>query len=287
VREAIPADLKRRVRQRCGFGCVICGSPIWDYDHIEEYATVKEHTYENLVLLCPTCHRKKTNGLIAKESILTAIENVDNRSRTSADEIPPQFYTLDIGSNIVQTFAGLAFTIYEFGALWIIFKEYPMINAVLMDKNGEKAIEIAENNYTLCSNTWDIEYVGKTLTFRNGPRMIFASITFDVGNKVILLRGNIELSNGVRIKITDTGIFADQQLLASGNKISQSGAGLTITDQPIEHPYWVSGTVSHNLFYGINAIAVLNSRECKNNIFGKCQCCFVWTKSFLDNLKNA
>jgi hypothetical protein len=54
----IPKEIKRRVRERCGFGCVYCGIPIIDYHHIVPWAECQEHDPENIMLLCPTCHRK-------------------------------------------------------------------------------------------------------------------------------------------------------------------------------------------------------------------------------------
>jgi len=30
----IPLPIQREVRQRCGFGCVICGTLLYEYDHI-------------------------------------------------------------------------------------------------------------------------------------------------------------------------------------------------------------------------------------------------------------
>lgn len=40
---SIPAQIKHSVRQRCGFGCVICGSPIYEYDHMLGFAEVDRH----------------------------------------------------------------------------------------------------------------------------------------------------------------------------------------------------------------------------------------------------
>jgi len=286
-RPPIPAELKREVRQRCGFGCVICGSPIYDYDHIEEFSLVKEHTFENLVLLCPLCHRKKTKGLITKQMVFNAINQVDTRGRTSPDEIPPQIYSLDIGSNFIKSFSGLAFSILNFGTLEILFKGKPMINAEILNENGDKAIEIKENNYTLCASTWDIEYVGKTLTFRSGPREIFASITFDVEQKFIKLRGNAELRNGIKIKIGDHGIWANQLLLARYNLIESCSEGLIITNKPIQLPAAICGAhVMDCNFKGLDGIAVVNSTNCECNTVGACRIGFLWTESSLEQIKN-
>lgn len=63
-RSAIPESVKREVRKRCCFGCVICGAPIFHYDHIRPYSTVKAHTADNLTLLCPNHHQSKTSGVL-------------------------------------------------------------------------------------------------------------------------------------------------------------------------------------------------------------------------------
>jgi hypothetical protein len=68
-RPPIPGPMKREVRQRCGFGCVKCGIPIYQYEHIIEYCKVREHRAENITLLCPTHHTEKTNGLLPVEQL--------------------------------------------------------------------------------------------------------------------------------------------------------------------------------------------------------------------------
>jgi hypothetical protein len=55
-RPKIPEDIKRIVRARCGYGCVMCGAQPYDYDHIEEYEIVKCHEANNLTLLCKHHH---------------------------------------------------------------------------------------------------------------------------------------------------------------------------------------------------------------------------------------
>lgn len=44
----IPLSIQRKVRQRCGFGCVICGMPLYEYEHMAEWAQVKRHN--NLIM---------------------------------------------------------------------------------------------------------------------------------------------------------------------------------------------------------------------------------------------
>lgn len=84
-RPPIPAPVKRTVRQECAFGCVICGLPLYEYDHIVPYAEVQEHRPENLVLLCPTHRGEKTRGLLSPGAVGDARKSPANaRSGESA-----------------------------------------------------------------------------------------------------------------------------------------------------------------------------------------------------------
>jgi len=71
----IPEAIKREVRQRCGFGCVICGAPIYEYDHIIDWSIVKKHEAKNITLLCPQHHTEKTKGLLTREQVANSNMN--------------------------------------------------------------------------------------------------------------------------------------------------------------------------------------------------------------------
>jgi len=72
ARPLIEESIKRQVRQRYAFGCVVCGSPLYEYDHIVPYSQVGTHEVENLVLLCDGHHREKTNGLLTEKQVRSA-----------------------------------------------------------------------------------------------------------------------------------------------------------------------------------------------------------------------
>ena len=69
----IPEDVKLAVRQACGFGCVVCGMSIIEYEHIDppfHDATVHDPT--KIALLCATCH-----GNVSKKVL---VQRQDRRS---------------------------------------------------------------------------------------------------------------------------------------------------------------------------------------------------------------
>ena len=69
-RSPIPADLRRRVLVEAGHRCAIptCRYIDVDVHHIIPWETCKKHEYENLIALCPNCHRRahKTNEIDRK-----------------------------------------------------------------------------------------------------------------------------------------------------------------------------------------------------------------------------
>ena len=67
-RPPIPAEIKRRVLVEAGHRCAIptCRYIDVDVHHIVPWETCQKHEYENLIALCPNCHRRahKNNVII-------------------------------------------------------------------------------------------------------------------------------------------------------------------------------------------------------------------------------
>jgi hypothetical protein len=72
ARPPIGAEMEKEVRRRCGFGCVMCGLPLYEYDHILGWSNVQRHVAEEITLLCEMHHREKTNGLLPLDHVVAA-----------------------------------------------------------------------------------------------------------------------------------------------------------------------------------------------------------------------
>jgi hypothetical protein len=65
-----PEGIKRKVRQDCGFGCVICGLAFHEYAHFTpSFEDALEHNPDRIALLCPTHHAKLDRGLLPQEEV--------------------------------------------------------------------------------------------------------------------------------------------------------------------------------------------------------------------------
>jgi HNH endonuclease len=71
-RPVIPAHLQRAVRVEAGHRCAIptCRATSGlQIHHIVDWARVREHRFENLILLCANCHSRVTAGEIDGRSV--------------------------------------------------------------------------------------------------------------------------------------------------------------------------------------------------------------------------
>jgi len=70
-RAPIPADIHRRVLVEAGHRCAIptCRYIEVDIHHIIPWAKSKSHDYDNLIALCPNCHRRADAGEIDRKSL--------------------------------------------------------------------------------------------------------------------------------------------------------------------------------------------------------------------------
>ena len=227
----IPLPIKRTVRQRCGFGCVICGLPLYEYEHMEGYAVVREHVAEDITLLCDRHHSERTRGLLPVANVREADRNPYNLREGVS---PP--YTLHysgttcaaiLGSTVFQTALsrdGGSFLIpimidlvplvlfrLEHGHLLLTLRVFDVYN---------KQVLFIEDNELVFSATglWDIDLEGHRLTIRDGLRKIRLQIVFKVPSSIVIERG-LFLLNGAQVEVYDNG---RPTLNAKGLEISDS-----------------------------------------------------------------
>jgi len=178
----IPADIRRMARQEANFGCVACGCPIIDYHHIEPFYKVKKHNIENIVALCPTCHRKANeNGAWTKEYVIGLKKNPYNLEKTK-DKFATQSdkFIVKLGWMEFHTL-GKLIALKEQVVLSCIKREDGIIvvSGIFHDIHGNLIATIEENEWNVMTDkVWDIEYIsGSRLTVRQGKRNIVLKMT--------------------------------------------------------------------------------------------------------------
>jgi trigger factor len=214
--------MKRAVRQRCGFGCVICGLPVCHIDHVIDYAVVRKHEESNLTLLCPLHHQEKSSGRLTVEAVSEANANpVNKRTGTTA---PHTLYfgsgspKIEMGRNWFSSEATLVALAVDGLPLLAFGREDGglLLSLLLLDEFNFPILQILDNELIMSATQWDAQLVGKTLTLRKRPRDIALELVLDPPDRVVVTRGSF-LCNGVRMEVGKHGFVVNGDVAALGN----------------------------------------------------------------------
>ncbi|QTN21488.1 HNH endonuclease [Rhizobacter sp. AJA081-3] len=191
----IPEGVKREVRQRCGYGCVVCGTAIVEYEHVSpEFAKARSHDAAGIALLCPTCHSKKTRNFLSARRVLEAMkEPAAKRSGFAFSELESST------SHPYVVFAGVTLkncaTPVEIKGLPVLriedseAKGTPyLLSASFFDERGGPSLFIRQNEWQVFADSWDVEATGGRVLVRTGPGEIALSLSFSPGEGVIVER---------------------------------------------------------------------------------------------------
>ncbi len=79
-RVAIPNELKRKLLIESGHRCAIqtCKHPDVEFHHIIPWGKCQEHSYDNMIVLCPNCHARADRGEIDKKALLQYKANLQS-----------------------------------------------------------------------------------------------------------------------------------------------------------------------------------------------------------------
>lgn len=223
----IPEPIKREVRQRCGFGCVLCGLPLYEYDHLLGWANVHRHAPDEIVLLCDRHHTERTSRLLPDEAVTAANQDPFNLRSGVSPAYDLHYFGIEcaviLGDNLFATE-------YKEGTLlapiaidsmmpvtFTLSDEHLLLSVLLFDETNRPVLKIEQNQLIYTVDRWDIEFVGRRLVIRTGRRDIFIDITFDPPNGIIFNRGRI-LFNGVELLLAENYVWlSNNQSLIRGS----------------------------------------------------------------------
>jgi trigger factor len=199
----IPADIKRSVRQRCFFGCVVCGLPVFQYDHIEPFATVQEHTAENIVLLCPTHHQDKTSKRLSADAVRACAAQPANKGKVTTTGhgflmIANESRIVIGGNTFSFRFGDLdgAFVALAIRGETIISIEREdgrlLLNISLTDEEGQCLVRIVQGEIVVSTGVWDFNLEGSELKIWSRER--------ELGVRLQLLDNGVEIDRGTIVR---------------------------------------------------------------------------------------
>ena len=202
---AIPAEVKRQVRQRCGFGCVVCGAAVFQYDHmVTGFADADVHDPTDITLLCGFHHQMKTAGMLSVETVRRANASPKCRETGFARgpfDIGPHFGEVRIASiSALQTTNIIS--IYGDRVLYLEEPEEPggpmRLNATLSDDSGVPVMQIVANEWRTPVENWDVLVAGQHITIKRARTDTVLSMRIDPPNRIRFERLHM-FHRGVRI----------------------------------------------------------------------------------------
>ncbi|MCL5279675.1 MAG: HNH endonuclease [Planctomycetes bacterium] len=163
----IPNPIKREVRRRSGFGCVVCGATVYTYHHFDPpYADAKKHDPKGITLLCAECHSNATKGLLSDDTIrkkTKAPRCLEQGSSHFKLDIGGQFPIVHFGNSllvgnptIIRAFGKPLFAVDRPEKSGAPFR----ISALFYDREGRETCRIVENEWHGFIANWDIECTG-------------------------------------------------------------------------------------------------------------------------------
>ena len=205
----IPEPVKREVRQRCGFGCVVCGNAFIEYDHLDPpFAEATEHVASGIVLLCGGCHARKTSGALSEDTVRR------HAASPAARQAGFSFGPLDIGpvAPIVRlgNFQGVDFQVLiAVGGEPIVSMFGPEVPggpyrlcAMLRDEAGRLVLGLVNNEWVIPPENWDVTIIGQRITVRGGERDIVLQVRSDPPRLLVMERLDM-VHRGYRISATE------------------------------------------------------------------------------------
>lgn len=183
VSRYVPEHVKREIRQRCGFGCVICGLGFYDYEHFEpDFSEAKAHNPAGMTLLCPNCNQKRARNRLSAEAVALANAKPKCLQQGFSKE---QF---DFSTTPVYIRIG-GIEIHNCKYILVI-NDMPLISILppleegqpvrvsgfFTDGDGNQTLTLLNNEWSADTGSWDVESIGPVITIRSGPRNISLKI---------------------------------------------------------------------------------------------------------------
>lgn len=202
----IPQFLKREIRQRSKFGCVICRNGLVVYEHIAPpFAEATEHNPDHICCLCSSCHDLVTRGQYSKELVVSKYAEI---SSARPDQVPCPIVPMDFHDGSAQLSIG-GFNFEESLPTILRYHEHSLISvtpsdgksgpgkieAVFTDEKGRIILELRDQEWIGSVDAWDIESTGNRLRVSGGPGCTSLDLRFNPPGKVEVEKLDMRLGN--------------------------------------------------------------------------------------------
>lgn len=214
----IPDKVKREIRRRSKFACVICRAGIFDYEHIEpQYHDATIHDPENICCLCTACHAKVSRGHYSKAYVK---EKYNEVQAANPSLLRPPFDQLDFHEGKAEIrLGGLAYgsgltTIIKYHGVELVsisptyLSDVVGINALFMDDDGNETLRISDNVWHGSLKAWDTEVIGPRIMVRKRKGQFSLKLRLEPPGKIIIEK--------LDMRVADAHILVSERSYALG-----------------------------------------------------------------------
>ena len=156
----IPAGIAREIRRQCGFGCIVCGNALYDYEHLDpEFKNAKEHDPTKIFLVCPNHHREKGSFISVETLKKAAASPFCKKAGFSHLDLDIGHLTIEVGP-FTSKDCPVVLDVKGEKVIWFEPPEEqggpPRFNATFYDEKGHKIFWIENNRWHGSVSNFDI-----------------------------------------------------------------------------------------------------------------------------------
>lgn len=189
----IPLPVKRAVRRRCGYGCILCGALFCQYHHFNPtFNEAREHNPNGITLLCQKHHDEVTRGRISSLKIKTANSkpySVKNKQTKYMFEDLAFPLEVGLGGLVFISADGILFKADGQNLMSVQYDEdgIATFSGIFCSPTGEKLI-IENNELVAGTDHWDIESKGRDIVVKDSSNDIIFHLTFTPSHRLQVVK---------------------------------------------------------------------------------------------------
>lgn len=219
----IKPDVKRAIRQQDGYGCVICGNMLVDYEHIDPlFCDATEHNPSNMALLCGQHHDQVTRRILPKRIIKEhkADPYCKKFGFASSSYFPhPKDVKIKCGTSYFENTKKII-EINGKPIIWIEEEDDKVLfNAIFYDNEGKKVGYLNKNTFIALVDNCDVYAIASRIEARLRKGVITLQLDIEADGVVELKRLSANYA-GTKLNISGKGVI----------KIDSYGSSITLRD---------------------------------------------------------
>lgn len=238
----IPPTVRAMIRKEAGYGCVFCGNPFVDYEHIDpEFKDAKTHDPDKMTLLCSGCHDNVTQGRWSKRCVWEAktqpFAKKEGFIRNTLS--PAQDKAVIKMGDMRCSLSNIVLSMFGKPIIWFEPSHQPeapiFLNAIFHDNNSKPIAYISRNIFRGIVGEHDIVSTAARFEFRLKKGVITLIIESKGDEPVEIKRLHMGYLGQEIVVSSDGGVrlkWHGGETVFNGGSISGFGTGFSLGSVP-------------------------------------------------------